>query len=347
MPQGELVCFLGHHIVKWGLQYPFRVYSTPLFSDKITRARELLVLAYLSLIISRERIDVLQFESVDCSHYAVYLSRILSRPYIIYAHGNEILALMHNPWKTHIEALMGADRVIANSDYTSRRLKDLGIEDDRIALVHPGCAPETFRPGLHTGSLRAKLGLANRKVLLTVGNLVKRKGHDKVIEALPYVLPSYPDVVYLIVGNGRDREYLEGLVSERRLTDKVFFVGYVPDSELPLYYNLCDIFLMPSRERLEKNDVEGFGIVCIEASSCSKPVIAGKGGGMISAVIDRETGYVVNPRDPGAIAASILELLNDPRQGDLMGRNGRKYVVDHLSNEDMAHKVREVLLSVA
>jgi len=346
LPKEEVICFLSSHICRNKDIYPFKVYRSRYFSAKSSYFGEMCTLSKLFYILIKEKIKIIQFETVYVSYLALYLKNFYSCPYIIYAHGNEILSLRYSKWSKPFKALRKANKIIANSYYVKSLLKRMGIKDSKIEVIHPGVNCEKFRPNVRCDDLKEKLGLSGKKVILTVGNLVKRKGHDKVIEALPIIIKEFPNIIYLIIGKGRDEEYLKKIVEQKKVSKYVKFLGYVSDEELPKYYNLCDIFIMPSRERLDENDVEGFGIVCIEASSCAKPVIAGKSGGMDNAVVDGQTGLLVNPTSSIDIAHALIKLLKNEKYAKFLGQNGRKYVLNNLSNKIVINKIRKIFLSL-
>jgi phosphatidylinositol alpha-1,6-mannosyltransferase len=183
-------------------------------------------------------------------------------------------------------------------------------------------------------------------MILTVGNLVERKGHDMVISALPEVQKVIPDVTYLVVGDGRYRSNLEQLAVTRGVRDRVVFAGQVPEKELPEIYSLCDVFVMPARERLDECDVEGFGLVYLEANACGKPVIGGRSGGIPDAIVDGVTGLLVDPHDPIEIANALIQLLRDRELSTKMGHEGRKRVVRDFTWERIARQVQGILDSV-
>ena len=162
------------------------------------------------------------------------------------------------------------------------------------------------------------------RVILTLARVVPRKGHDQVIAALPQILATVPTAKYLICGTGPGKyvERLRRQVEKLGLHDAVIFGGYIEPGQLNAVYNLCDVYVMPSREIEEEGDVEGFGITFLEANACQKPVIGGNSGGIPDAVSDGETGYVVDPTDPSAIASAVTELLRDSALADRLGRQG-------------------------
>jgi len=221
-----------------------------------------------------------------------------------------------------------------------------GVPQERITLVHPGCDADLFRPHVPDLELRRRLlgERVNDRVLLTVGNLVPRKGHDMVIRALPSVLRSVPNVTYLVVSSDfRNFESLDKLAREVGVRDRLVFASDVAMADLPRVYGLCDLFVMPSRAVLEKCDVEGFGIVFLEAAACEKPVIAGRSGGIPDAVLDGETGLLVDPHSADEIASCIVRLLEDPSLCAALGARGRARVVNELTWSHVGQRVQDAV----
>ena len=183
-------------------------------------------------------------------------------------------------------------------------------------------------------------------MILSVGNLVARKGHDMVIRALPGLLESIPEVVYLIVGDGPHRQELENLACATGVREHVIFAGQISDERLPETYALCDAFVMPSRERLELCDVEGFGMVFLEASACGKPVVAGRSGGIGDAVVDGMTGLLVNSLDTNDIGGALRKLLGHRDLAIQLGRQGRTRLLSVCAWTRIADRVQGILRSL-
>jgi len=156
--------------------------------------------------------------------------------------------------------------------------------------------------------------------LLTVARLVPRKGHKAVLEAIRKLLPEIPNLVYLIAGTGPEEEKLRQLTAEWNLHDAVRFSGFVKDEDLPAYYNACDVYVMPNSE--EKGDVEGFGMVFLEANACGKAVVGGRSGGAAEAVIEGKTGRLVDPHNPQELADVLDVLLKNEAVRANMGEQG-------------------------
>jgi phosphatidylinositol alpha-1,6-mannosyltransferase len=189
----------------------------------------------------------------------------------------------------------------------------------------PGVDVATFRPGAGGAGIRARLGLAGRPVVVCVSRLVPRKGQDTLLRAWPAVLSAVPDAALLVVGSGPFREKLENM-AERLPPGAVHFTGPVAGTDLPAYYDAGDVFAMPCRTRRGGLDVEGLGIVYLEASATGLPVVGGDSGGAPDAIRDGQTGYVVPGRSPGAVAERVTELLTDPARAKAMGQQGLDWV---------------------
>jgi phosphatidyl-myo-inositol dimannoside synthase len=151
--------------------------------------------------------------------------------------------------------------------------------------------------------------------------------------------------VYLIVGSGPEREKLQSLAAELRLNDVVKFTGYVADERLAEFYNLCDVFVMANQEE-DDGDIEGFGMVFLEANSCGKPVVAGRSGGTADSVIDGVTGYRVDPRDVDELAATLSRLLMNPDLCARLGEAGLRRAREEFDWEERATRIRELSLEV-
>jgi phosphatidylinositol alpha-1,6-mannosyltransferase len=192
--------------------------------------------------------------------------------------------------------------------------------------------------------LRESLGIAGKKVIVSVGRLVHRKGQDYLIEAMPVILKKLPDAHLLLVGVGPYQDHLQGLVQKYNLNGSVSFIGRIQYKDLPMYLSAGDIFAMPSRSRMMGLEVEGLGIVYLEASSCGLPVLAGNSGGAPDAVVQNKTGLVVNGRDSKQIAFAAIELLTNVALAQSMGLAGRQWIIDNWSWE-MWSKNFEALLN--
>jgi phosphatidyl-myo-inositol dimannoside synthase len=280
-------------------------------------------------VVRRSRNLVLHCGHVNAALAARKLKRRYGTPYLLWVHALEVMDEWLRP--VTLPAVLDADLVITNSEFTSDFVRSAGVPESRVVKVRRGADEERFRPGLEFGELARRLGVWGRPTLLTVARIVKAnryKGHDVVLRALATVKREVPDVAYLIVGDGDDLDYLDRVARECGVRDSVILAGRVSEDELPLLYNACDVFVMCSREDRTRRGIlaEGFGLALVEASACGKPVIGGRSGGVPDAVRDGITGLLVDPNDPEAVAAALLRVLREPGLAKTLGRNGRVWV---------------------
>jgi phosphatidylinositol alpha-1,6-mannosyltransferase len=194
----------------------------------------------------------------------------------------------------------------------------------RMARLAPGVDPTFFRPKAGGEAVRESLGLSTRPVVACVSRMVPRKGQDTLINAWPAIKAQVNDAALLLVGDGPYAPKLKQMTQKLNLGQDVIFTGSVPWKDLPSYYGAADVFAMPCRTRRAGLDVEGLGIVYLEASASGLPVIGGDSGGAPDAILDGETGYVVSDRP--ALAAKTVELLSDPGKAKAMGEKGLAWV---------------------
>ncbi|MYS46449.1 glycosyltransferase [Streptomyces sp. SID5998] len=213
----------------------------------------------------------------------------------------------------------------------------------RMAQLPPGVDEKTFHPSSGGAQVRARLGLSDRPVVVCVSRLVRRKGQDTLIRALPRILAAEPDTVLLIVGGGPYEKDLRRLAAETGVAASVRFTGPVPWAELPAHYGAGDVFAMPCRTRRGGLDVEGLGIVYLEASATGLPVVAGDSGGAPDAVLDGETGWVVRGTGPEEAADRIVTLLGDAELRRRMGERGREWVLEKWRWDLLAERLKELL----
>jgi phosphatidylinositol alpha-1,6-mannosyltransferase len=222
----------------------------------------------------------------------------------------------------------GVDVLTYLGEYTrsrmARALSPAAVR--RMRRLAPGVDETIFRAGAGGGEVRARYGLAGRPVVVCVSRLVPRKGQDALIRAWPRVLRAVPGAALLLVGGGPYRGDLTKLAASTGVAESVVFTGSVPWDELPAHYDAGDVFAMPCRTRRRGLDVEGLGIVYLEASATGLPVIAGASGGAPDVVLDGETGLVVEGRSVAQLAAAVTGLLQDPERARAMGEKGRSWV---------------------
>ncbi|MFI0809938.1 glycosyltransferase family 4 protein [Streptomyces echinatus] len=237
------------------------------------------------------------------------------------------------------------DTITYLGEYTRSRIAEALTPQaaGRMVRLPPGVDEKTFHPGSGGDEIRARLGLTDRPVVICVSRLVPRKGQDTLIRAMPRVLAAEPDAVLLIVGGGPYERDLRRLARETGVAGSVRFTGAVPWSELPAHYGAGDVFAMPCRTRRGGLDVEGLGIVYLEASATGLPVVAGDSGGAPDAVLEGETGWVVRGGSVEQTAERITVLLGDAGLRRRMGERGRRWVEEKWRWDLLAEKLDALL----
>jgi phosphatidylinositol alpha-1,6-mannosyltransferase len=213
----------------------------------------------------------------------------------------------------------------------------------RMIRLAPGVDSDAFRPGAGGAAVRERLELVGRPVVVCVSRLVPRKGQDTLIRAWPQVRAAVPDAALLLVGGGPYAGRLQRLAGRLGVVGSVIFTGPVPWPELPSYYDAGDVFAMPCRTRRHGLDVEGLGIVYLEASATGLPVIGGDSGNAPDAIRDGETGYVVAGRSPADVADRLVYLLTDPVGARAMGEKGLAWVDQEWRWDLVARRLQEIL----
>jgi phosphatidyl-myo-inositol dimannoside synthase len=213
----------------------------------------------------------------------------------------------------------------------------------RMARLAPGVDTASFHPGAGGAAIREQHGLGTRPVVVCVSRLVDRKGQDTLLRAWPAVRAAGRDPALLLVGSGPADGRLRRLAGQLGVAASVLFTSQVPAAQLPAYYDAGDVFAMPCRTRRRGLDVEGLGIVYLEASATGLPVIAGDSGGAPDAVLPGETGYVVPGRDVAAVADRISQLLADPAGARAMGEKGLAWVDREWRWDLVAQRLEQIL----
>lgn len=281
---------------------------------------------------------------------ALMLKRAVGIPYVIYCHGEEITQTDRYRYQPLIRNRIyeNADAVVAASEFARQNLLRIGVQSKKICKITPGVHAERFVPKAHIASeLRQRYGIAGKRVILTVARLIQRKGHRVTLQALLRIRDEIRDVHYVIVGTGPEESSLRQLVRQSGLAERVTFAGYVAKDDLPGFYGLCDVMVMPNRQEVD-GDVEGFGIVFLEASAAGKPVIGGKTGGAGEAIAEGVTGYLVNPDDPDELATVLRRLLLDQKLREKLGQAGAQRARSDFnwkSRSEALGKVNRMILS--
>jgi phosphatidylinositol alpha-1,6-mannosyltransferase len=246
------------------------------------------------------------------------------KPYAVLTHGAEVWAAgIPGSARALWYACSRANTVFAVSKYTAARVRPAVPDDIPLMILPPGVDTERFRPDISGHEVRERYDLVGAPVAVCISRLVTRKGQDILIRGWRKVLQRVPEARLLLVGDGPSRPRLEALTAEKGITGSVTFAGQVSEEELPSYYAAGDVFTMPCRSRKGGLEVEGFGIVFLEAAAVGLPVVAGNSGGAAEAVEDGETGLVVDGTKVDEVASATAELLEDPARAATMGKQGR------------------------
>ena len=272
---------------------------------------------------------------------AMQAARRLGVPWGVFGHDREFILHAANvvKWALQSYLLTHADLCFAISDYAAANFRRGFAPAARIRMVGCGIEIERFQPDPETAArLRQRHGLQGRPVLLTVARLVPRKGHLTVMQALRQVRARFPDVAYVIVGEGEFRPQLEQGIAAHGLHGNVIMAGAAADAELCGYYTMADVMVMPSYDIIGK-PTEGFGLTFLEANCCGTPVIGSRSGGIPDAIAEGRSGLLVPPRNPGALAAAVERLLADPATAQEMGRTGQERARTQFRWEQVARRV--------
>ncbi len=301
--------------------------------------------------------DVLHCGNIRPVGYAVrWANRKLGVPYLVYVNGGDLLRERRKAARSPIkrktaQSILGhASGIVATSKWVaelaSEVMDEVRIEQPPpVAALDLGTDPVHFNPSRDTGALRRRWGVGDAPIILTVARLVPHKGQDMGIRALATLARDFPELRYIMVGEGHDELRLRSLARELGVSHRVGFVGPMRDDELPEAYATSTIYLGASRVDKEIN-VEGFGISFLEAGASGIPSVAGDSGGVRSAVRDGETGIVVPPTDHDAIADAIRSLLLNPERRKQMGSAARHAVATHYNWARVARDTRDFTYQV-
>ena len=271
----------------------------------------------------------------------------LDVPAVVHTHGFEVAwARLPGMLQTLRRIGRSAALVTVISDYTSRFIERALGTRAPIQMLRTGVDLERFHPGVDGSEIRKRYGLGGAPVVVCVSRLVRRKGQDRIIPAMPFVLKEVPDAVALIVGGGPYRRRLEEIARYVGVGDRVVFAEEVREEDLPAAYAAGDVFAMPCRSRWAELEVEGLGLVYLEAQACGRPAITGDSGGAPEAVLPGETGFVVPGHDHRALAARLVELLSDPPRARAMGEAGRRFVESSHRWSDVVARYQGMLASL-
>ena len=265
--------------------------------------------------------------------------------YTVFLHGldfSQAMKIKRKKWLAK-KILLRADKIICANSYTADLVKNFlpVTSQNKIQVVNPGLETEVKVKADLTAHLKKHYQLENKIILLSIGRLIKRKGFDRVVAALPTVLKQIANLIYIIVGNGPELDNLKLKIRNSNLDEKVILITGADDDEKNAWLQLADIFIMTARNMA--GDFEGFGIVYLEAGRAGKPVIAGDSGGVRDAVIDKVNGLLVNPENLSAISQAITKLASQPKLRQSLGQNGRERALNQFNCTNQAKKTYQLI----
>lgn len=304
--------------------------------------------------VARRAREVLRTEGCDTVWFGAAAPLALLAPTMRAAGARRVVASTHGHevgWSMLPGARQALHRIGSTTDavtfvskYTRSRFAAAFGRTAALEYLPSGVDTAQFKPDFHARKeIRTRYGLGDRPTAVCVSRLWPRKGQDMLIRALPAIRQRVPEAALLLVGGGPYEDRLRALVDQLDMSSNVVFAGRVPQEELPAHYVAGDVFAMPCRTHGRGLDVEGLGIVYLEASASGLPVVAGNSGGAPETVLDGVTGNVVDGRDLPAIAKSVADLLANPTMATEMGEAGRRWVAKHWQWEDIAGRLTRLL----
>ncbi|KKR31599.1 MAG: Glycosyl transferase group 1 [Candidatus Falkowbacteria bacterium GW2011_GWF2_39_8] len=283
-----------------------------------------------------------------------FVAKFLPIKYSIILHGMDLAFALKTPRKKNlaIKILNKAENIICSNSFVAQLAKEFVTDENKIKVVTPGLDVQDILNNklrdtkiLET-ELITKYNLQEKYILFSSSRIVKRKGMDQVIKSMPKLISLVPNLVYVVGGAGPDEEYLKQLANSfpQQIKSRIIFLGKTTEEEKWTWFNLCDDFVMPSRNI--EGDFEGFGIVYLEANLAGKPVIAGDSGGVRDAVIDGVNGILVNPENLENIIEAIVTLVKNKEVGRKLGEQGRERVIKEFSWENKIEEVKKIIYAV-
>jgi phosphatidylinositol alpha-1,6-mannosyltransferase len=332
----------GNSHVDFDASVPYRVYRHPTTLMLPTP----FVARRAAKIIREEGISTVWFgAAAPLAMLAGHLRKAGASRAIACTHGHEVGWSML-PGARSVLRYIGThtDTVTFVSRYTRGRFASAFGPQACLEYLPPGVDIERFAPDAAARQrIRRDLGLGDRRTVLCLSRLVPRKGQDVLIRALPLIRSEIDDAVLVIVGGGPYADRLHEIAREEGVAEHVIFTGSVPAADLAAYHTIADVFAMPSRTRAGGLDVEGLGIVYLEASATGVPVVAGLSGGAPETVREGVTGTVVDGTDVAGVALALIGILSDPVAAAEMGRQGRIFVEENWQWSQMAARLRQLL----
>jgi phosphatidylinositol alpha-1,6-mannosyltransferase len=350
MPRGEVIVYTSKQVGSESFDKKW----LENFGVKVIRDSSKILLPTPGVIRAVRR--VIKHSNIEKIWFGAAAPLAISARFLRVGNVKKIVALSHGHevWWSKVFPFNFAMKEISRSvdvltflgDYTGSVIGKHFKNKAKLVKIAPGIDINHFKPEREpskVNEVRSELKIGSEPLILSVGRLVHRKGQDKLITAMPKILAKRPDTKLLFIGQGPRKAKLDSLVAKYGIEDSVIFLGSIAYTDLPKYLNVADLFVMPSRSRLMGLEVEGLGIVYLEASACALPIIAGSSGGAPDALLDGKTGYVVDGMDIDQIANRVLSLIDSPKLAKEMGEAGRAWVESNWSWDIWSSAFNELL----
>ncbi len=340
----EKICVLTNETKTLAENINFKLYRQVLLTKLPIWPKWLLALFKIAYLIKKEKIELIWVGQIlPIGTIALILKKFLKLDYLVSCHGTDILTAQKKQRKKKllIKILKEAKIITANSQYTQQEIVKLGISPEKIIIIYP-CANDLppIDP-IKKDKLLTNNNLKNKKILLSVGRLVPRKGFITIIKIFPELLNIFPNLIYLIIGQGPLKTTLEKLIINKNSSNKIKILDNINNEDLPYFYDLADVFILTPINMA--GEVEGLGMVFLEASLLAKPIIASATGGIPEAVLANKTGVLVNPEKPQEITQAIIKLLTNKNFANFLGITAKKYVLTNFHWSKEVSKLLNIL----
>ena len=331
-------------IVDFDKKQPFR---TIRFKVNKTKIGKIIHRIFKALqVVRKKRFHLIFISHPHAGIIALFIKWLYNIPYVMMGHGSEFqYNNLFLKW-VMVQIFNHSNVILTNSQYTTKLVKESGISNTTIHTIPLGADDKLYNlKNFDQEEIKEKYGFKGRQIILTVGNLSQRKGHRFVIEAIERLKEEFPNILYLIVGRGKKEQEIRALIEQKKLDKYIKMIGFVPLEQLPEYYAMCDIFVLNSTIA-ESGDVEGFGIVLIEANLMGKPVIGTKNCGIEDAIEHNKSGLIVPMDDTEATMQALRLLLNNPQLRIAMGEYGYRRAKEKYTWKKVAYETEKVLKEI-
>lgn len=324
----------------------FTIYRKKFYFPKFIWPRWFILFLSMKKIVQQENIEMIYLHHVLPVGYVAWLmKKIYGMPYLIFSHGTDIVRATENRWKRFwLEYIIKhSEQVITNSkSLNSRMLESVsGVAKDKTTVLYP-CPEDKFKQTPNKTKieeLKDRLGISGKKVILTVSRLIKGKGLEYLTKILSNILQNRSHLVWVIVGEGPLKDQIQKLIHKYNLQNLVRFIGEVEHNKLPIYYHMSDLFVLLPHPYQGKE--EGLGLVFLEAAAAGLPVVAGDSGGVKEAVVDGETGYVVDTFQDSAVKEAIIKLIKNDELAKQMGLAAKDRIKSKFIWEEQLKKINQ------